>query len=184
VSEGMAIDVAMAEEIDQEALRPDQTANRTGDGPPQYSLYSQQPYVIYEIHLHPTYQVPTLWFTLHDLPNGESSLDIDSVYRYLVPEQYKSQLRGMGVTGGISATVSNPDMENLRHSDKIIAPPRHRRPSILHSPMPDQGSYRMPQLPDRGVLNDVGWVGWKLCWFIYPIRNGSGRCQRSMNASH
>lgn len=50
--------------------------------------------------------MPALWFTLHDLPNGESPLDIDSVYRYLVPEQYKSQLRAVGVTGGISAAVS------------------------------------------------------------------------------
>lgn len=50
--------------------------------------------------------MPTLWFSLHDLPNGESSLDINSVYRYLVPEQYKSQLRAVGVMGGISAGVS------------------------------------------------------------------------------
>jgi len=93
--------------LNQEALRPDQMATGT-DGPPPYSLYSHQPYVTYEIHLHPTYQMPTLWFTLHDLPNGESPFDLDSVYRYLVPEQYKSQLRSVGVMGGISAAVSDP----------------------------------------------------------------------------
>ncbi|KAG0650628.1 Ubiquitin-conjugating enzyme ATG10 [Hyphodiscus hymeniophilus] len=104
VSGDIAIDIAMAdEEEDHEALRPAQNVDGTGDGLPQYSLYSHQPYVTYEIHLHATYRLPTLWFTLHDIPNGEPSLDIDSVYRYLVPEQYKSQLREVGVTGGISA---------------------------------------------------------------------------------
>ena len=103
--EQMAVDVAATEEEDQEVLRPNPTIAGTGDVPPQYSLYSQQPYVTYEIHLHPTYKLPTLWFTLHDLQNAESPLDIDSVYRYLVPEQYKSQLRAVGVIGGISAAV-------------------------------------------------------------------------------
>ncbi len=76
--------------------------------PPQYSLYSYQPYVTYEIHLHPTYALPTLWFTLHDLPNGENAFDLDAVYRYLVPEEYKNRLRQVGIMGGISAAVSCP----------------------------------------------------------------------------
>jgi hypothetical protein len=76
------------------------------DGPPQYSLYAHQPYVTYEIHLHPTYAVPTLWFSLHDLPMGEDTFDLDAVYRYLVPDGYKSSLRAAGITGGISAAVS------------------------------------------------------------------------------
>ena len=50
------------------------------DAPPGYSQYAQQPYVTYEIHLHPTYRLPTLWFTLHDLPAGESTFDLDAVY--------------------------------------------------------------------------------------------------------
>jgi ubiquitin-like-conjugating enzyme ATG10 len=87
----------------QEALRPGADGGIT---PPQYSLYSHQPYVTYEIHLHPTYSMPTLWFTLHDLPMGEPTFDLDSVYRYLVPAEYKSRLRAVGVTGGISAAVS------------------------------------------------------------------------------
>jgi ubiquitin-like-conjugating enzyme ATG10 len=61
---------------------------------------------MYEIHLHPTYQVPALWFTLHDLPNGERGFDLEAVYRYLVPSEYKSRMREMGVVGGISAAVS------------------------------------------------------------------------------
>jgi len=49
--------------------------------------------------------MPTLWFTLHDLPVGESSFNVEAVYRYLVPPEYKNQLRNTGVVGGISAAV-------------------------------------------------------------------------------
>jgi ubiquitin-like-conjugating enzyme ATG10 len=62
--------------------------------------------VTYEIHLHPTYRIPTLWFMLHDLPMGEPTFDVDAVYRYLVPPEYKSRLRAAGVIGGLSAAVS------------------------------------------------------------------------------
>jgi ubiquitin-like-conjugating enzyme ATG10 len=37
---------------------------------------------------------------------GEPVFDLDSVYRYLVPDEYKSRLRGAGITGGLSAAVS------------------------------------------------------------------------------
>jgi ubiquitin-like-conjugating enzyme ATG10 len=37
---------------------------------------------------------------------GEAAFDLDAVYRYLVPLEYKSRLRAAGVTGGISAAVS------------------------------------------------------------------------------
>lgn len=90
-------------DCEQEALHPG-FANQH-DRPPPYSMHSTQPYVTYEIHLHPTYRVPTLWFTLHDLPTDESTFDIDSVYRYLVPSQYKDHMRTIGVVGGISAAV-------------------------------------------------------------------------------
>ncbi|KAL2065032.1 hypothetical protein VTL71DRAFT_4172 [Oculimacula yallundae] len=87
------------EDMDQEALRSVSSTNQL----PPYSQYSHQPYVTYEIHLHATYKMPTLWFTLHDLPMGDPTFDLDSVYRYLVPTQFKSELRAAGVTGGISA---------------------------------------------------------------------------------
>jgi len=61
---------------------------------------------MYEVHLHPTYRVPTLWFTLHDLPMGEATFNIESVYRYLVPDDLKDQMRAVGIIGGISAAVS------------------------------------------------------------------------------
>lgn len=59
--------------------------------------------------------MPTLWFTLHDLPMGEPTFDLDSVYRYIVPNEYKSTLRAAGIIGGVSAAVSL-DL-NLSHSN-------------------------------------------------------------------
>jgi ubiquitin-like-conjugating enzyme ATG10 len=63
-------------------------------------------HVKYEIHLHPTYQAPCLWFSLHDLPADELAFNIDTVFRRLVPEQFKSTLRSVGLIGGISVDVS------------------------------------------------------------------------------
>ncbi|KAL7925137.1 hypothetical protein ACQKWADRAFT_310721 [Trichoderma austrokoningii] len=61
-------------------------------------------YVSYEVHLHPTYRVPCLWFSLHNLPSDEPAFNIDTVFRRLVPDAYKDGLRrGVGGIGGISA---------------------------------------------------------------------------------
>ncbi|KUJ22368.1 uncharacterized protein LY89DRAFT_606857 [Mollisia scopiformis] len=98
---GESADVEM--NIDSKDEEDDQEALRDPDSLPGYTPYAQQPYVMYEIHLHPTYRLPTLWFTLHDLPAGEPTFDLDAIYRYLVPPQYKDNLRALGVTGGISA---------------------------------------------------------------------------------
>lgn len=62
--------------------------------------------VVYEIHLHPTYRVPCLWFTLHNLPPDEPAFNVDTVFRRLVPDEYKDGLRGLGGVGGISADAS------------------------------------------------------------------------------
>ncbi|SPJ79680.1 uncharacterized protein FTOL_08071 [Fusarium torulosum] len=59
--------------------------------------------VEYEIHLHPTYRVPCLWFTLRNLPADEPAFDLDTVFRRLVPDEYKAGLRSLGSVGGISA---------------------------------------------------------------------------------
>ncbi|KAG5928938.1 hypothetical protein E4U42_007643 [Claviceps africana] len=64
-------------------------------------------FVSYEIHLHPTYRVPCLWFSIHGLPQHEPAFHIDTVFRLLVPDEYKKGLRGMGGIGGISADVSH-----------------------------------------------------------------------------
>lgn len=71
-------------------------------------------YVTYEIHLHPTYRLPCLWFSLHGLPDDEMAFNIDTVFRRLVPDEYKSGLRqGIGGIGGISADVSNVDTRTI-----------------------------------------------------------------------
>ncbi|KAJ4271970.1 E2-like conjugating enzyme atg10 [Fusarium torreyae] len=59
--------------------------------------------VEYEIHLHPTYRVPCLWFTLRNLPADEPAFNVDTVFRRLVPDEYKAGLRALGTVGGISA---------------------------------------------------------------------------------
>lgn len=87
-------------------------------------------HVKYEIHLHPTYQAPCLWFSLHDLPVDEATFDVDSVFRRLVPDQFKDILRGIGPVGGISADVSNLRRGAAQKSQQCIP----RRRSILALP--------------------------------------------------
>ncbi|EFX01109.1 hypothetical protein CMQ_6051 [Grosmannia clavigera kw1407] len=60
-------------------------------------------FVTYEIHLHPTYRAPCLWFSLHGLPEYEPAFSIDTVFRRLVPDSFKDGLRVAGSIGGISA---------------------------------------------------------------------------------
>ncbi|XWW99806.1 hypothetical protein V2A60_007818 [Cordyceps javanica] len=68
-------------------------------------------YVSYEIHLHPTYRVPCLWFTLNGLPEWEPAFSIDTVFRRLVPDSHKQTLRaGLGI-GAISTDVSADSLE-------------------------------------------------------------------------
>jgi len=98
-TDAMVID---AENADTEALTRDARDN-TGGELPRYSVQADQPYVVYEIHLHPTYRTPVLWFSLRDLPPCDSPYDIETIYRYVVPDQFKDQLRSIGVIGGISA---------------------------------------------------------------------------------
>ncbi|KAK2006881.1 hypothetical protein LZ32DRAFT_71837 [Colletotrichum eremochloae] len=59
-------------------------------------------YVVYEVHLHPTYRMPCLWFTLHGLPADEPAFNLDTVFRRLVPDQFKDALRRTSSIGGIS----------------------------------------------------------------------------------
>lgn len=62
-------------------------------------------HIEYEILLSSTYQVPVLYFTLHR--NDQGPIGLDGVYQYLVPESYKTQLKSVGVMGGISFGVSS-----------------------------------------------------------------------------
>ncbi|CAI7652151.1 unnamed protein product [Penicillium manginii] len=60
-------------------------------------------HIEYEILLSPTYQVPVLYFVLHW--DDQGPIGLDAVYRYLVPEPYRKQLKNVGVMGGISFGV-------------------------------------------------------------------------------
>ncbi|KAK7951864.1 autophagocytosis associated protein- active-site domain-containing protein [Apiospora aurea] len=90
-NDAMSVDMVMdSDEDDQEIIIRHPSKAKFG-------------YVRYEIHWHPTYRAPCLWFSLHDLPGDESAFDIDTVFRRLVPDQYKDALRRTGTIGGISA---------------------------------------------------------------------------------
>ncbi|KAJ5774625.1 hypothetical protein N7457_009521 [Penicillium paradoxum] len=54
----------------------------------------------YDILLSPTYQVPILYFSPRWHSHGP--LGLDEVYQYVVPEQYRQELKSVGVIGGIS----------------------------------------------------------------------------------
>lgn len=61
--------------------------------------------VEYDIVLSPTYQVPVLHFMLRWTNQKGPVVGIDSVYQYLVPDQYRKQLKSVGIMGGISFDV-------------------------------------------------------------------------------
>jgi len=63
-------------------------------------------WVTYEILLHPTYEVPVLYFQLYGLPACEPRYDVETVFRRLVPDAYKQGLRSLNGIGGISIDVS------------------------------------------------------------------------------
>jgi ubiquitin-like-conjugating enzyme ATG10 len=73
--------------------------------PPQEALVRTQPslQIDYDIMFSPTYQVPILYFGLKSHDHGP--LGLDAVYQYVVPEQYRQELKSVGVMGGISMDV-------------------------------------------------------------------------------
>jgi len=65
--------------------------------------------VEYDIVLSPTYQVPVLYFRIRDA-GCALPLSIDTLYRYVIPEQFKSQVESFGIIGGITMTVCYFDL--------------------------------------------------------------------------
>lgn len=116
---------ADAFEDDPEALA------RTADPDPYFQ-------VEYDILLSPTYRVPVLYFVLRGSRVGP--VGIETVYQYLVPDQYKKEVKSVGVLGGISMGVCAPGSQEtdlpkltfhsiiqnlaLQHSSLIHAIPR------------------------------------------------------------
>ena len=72
-----------------------------------YNECVKQPIPSVEYHvIHSTsYQVPVLYFFLHNLPT-QVPQNIDAVYEYIVPKLHHEALRGLGVLGGIGMIVS------------------------------------------------------------------------------
>ncbi|KAL9633922.1 MAG: hypothetical protein Q9164_004405 [Protoblastenia rupestris] len=72
-----------------------------------YNASVKQPVPSVEYHvIHSTsYQVPVLYFFLHNLPT-QGPQNIDAVYEYVVPKLHHEALRGLGVLGGIGMIVS------------------------------------------------------------------------------
>ncbi|KAJ5257289.1 hypothetical protein N7478_013393 [Penicillium angulare] len=58
-------------------------------------------YCDYDIVLSSSYQVPVLYFALRWL-HQNGPVGLDAVYQYVVPEQYQTQMKTVGVMGGIS----------------------------------------------------------------------------------
>jgi ubiquitin-like-conjugating enzyme ATG10 len=88
------------------------TAGRQAPGG---SIQFSEPEVLYEIHLHPTYRVPTLWFSLNYLPDDEQPWDIDVIIKYLVPVCERKKVREGKSSTVISMAVSISYIESLFH---------------------------------------------------------------------
>jgi ubiquitin-like-conjugating enzyme ATG10 len=88
-------------------LWPPRDVSTCPDSSPQEALVRAKPQpslqIDYDILLSPTYQVPVLYFGLRWHNHGP--LGLDEVYQYVVPEQYRQQLKSVGVMGGISMGV-------------------------------------------------------------------------------
>lgn len=100
--------------------------------------------VDYDIVFSPTYQVPVLYFVFPAIPQVGPPT-IDTVYRYLVPHQYGSPLKNVGVMGGISfgvrelprvkstpAAISELTMDSIIQSPAFL--PTLSTPVILQAP--------------------------------------------------
>ncbi|KAF2405290.1 hypothetical protein EJ06DRAFT_525819 [Trichodelitschia bisporula] len=62
--------------------------------------------VEYDIHLSPTYQVPTLYFSIRDA-FGQPIMSVDTIYRLLVSGYHAPELRATGIMGGLGM-VNHP----------------------------------------------------------------------------
>lgn len=87
----------MIEEIDEEAL-PRQ---------PNHNSQQDEFKIEYDILLSPSYSIPVLYFSVRD-SNSQLVIEIERIYLLLVPEVYQSQMRHVGIVGGLSMAVSRP----------------------------------------------------------------------------
>jgi ubiquitin-like-conjugating enzyme ATG10 len=141
--------------------------------------------VVYEIHFHPTYRMPCLWFTLHDLPASEPSFDIDTVLRRLVPDQFKEAMRGQGI-GGISSDVScchesgqlciliNPPPPISLTNTMAAAPPSHWRAFFLYPSVPPWRRHIKFRMHQGKLFDHVDRSRWRVCRLMGAQGDGRG----------
>lgn len=77
---------------------------------------SERLQVDYDIFVSPIYQVPVLYFILR---RADKPLGIDGVYEYLVPDQYKRNIQGVGIVGGISSGVRANNLDTRTRDSHI-----------------------------------------------------------------
>ncbi|KAL9127005.1 MAG: hypothetical protein Q9217_004040 [Psora testacea] len=88
------------------------------------AIYREQqghpsPSVEYHIIHSTSYQVPVLYFFVHDLP-CQSPKDIDTIYEYLVPKQHREALRGLGILGGIGMILIKGTKRKISAQEYLI----------------------------------------------------------------
>ena len=128
--------------------------------------------VDYDIALSPTYQVPVLYFTLRWTNHKGPVLGIDAVYQYLVPDEYRKQLKSVGIIGGISfdvgAMCSVPDRFTTHIS--IVSSNKWRahvfRPSLQYCGC-HETHRRGAGCHTRDVSRHLARVGRTLRWLAY-----------------
>ena len=89
--------------------------------------------VEYDIVLSPTYQVPVLYFRIRDA-GCTFPPSINTLYQYVIPEQFKSQVESFGIIGGITMTVCYFDLR-LGEADVEVGASSNQSASFLRPSM-------------------------------------------------
>lgn len=92
-------------------------------------------FVEYQIHYHRTYEVPALYFFLRNLPNRQRLPTLEQAYEYLVSDSWKTMMRGVGVMGAISMTVSAFVEVRVEMADLVKGAPCDGRTLLLRPPL-------------------------------------------------
>jgi ubiquitin-like-conjugating enzyme ATG10 len=131
--------------------------------------------VDYDIALSPTYQVPVLHFTLRWTNHKGPMFELDAIYQYLVPDEYRRQLKNVGIIGGISFDVgamcfSVPD-RFIAHSSTVSS--NNWRAHVLRPPLQYRRCYEThcggAGCHTRDVSRHLARVGRTLRWLAYAV---------------
>lgn len=68
-------------------------------------------------------------------------LGIDEVYEYLVPDQYKMNIQGVGIMGGISSGVRANDLDTRTRGSYIVVSSSIRNTSVFCAPLQHCGRH-------------------------------------------